>query len=115
MTGPLAADASQTFTVWSRLAETSVVPPGPKARDTTRLACPARVARHSPVAKSHSLTGPYSLPEARHFPSGLKATDRTQEVCPLSRASSLAVPASHSLTVWSSHPAASVRPSGLKA
>src|SRR4051812_20828233 len=80
---------SHSFTVWSLLAEASVLPSGLHATDHTSPVCPLRVANSLPVAAPHSFAV-WSLPaEARVLPSGLHVTEFTAFVCPLRVASSL--------------------------
>src|SRR5262249_2973212 len=100
----------------SRVARTG--PSGENARVRTLPAWPTSVQRSRPVAGSHSLTVPSSLPEAIDFPSGEKATAQIAPAFPpsLRRIDGLAGAAtSQTITVPSWLPEARVRPSGAKA
>jgi hypothetical protein len=81
-------------TVWSSLAEATILPSGLKATHVTCSAWPRKVAVFLPVATSHSRTIWSSLAEATVLPSGLKHARVTRPVCPLRQARGRSSPAS---------------------
>src|SRR5262249_9147134 len=71
------ASRSQTFTVLSRPAVSSVLPPGRNTVVLIPSLCPFRTRWTLPLALSRSLTSLSYSPVARVLPSGEKETERT--------------------------------------
>src|SRR5262249_28072374 len=106
--------ASQTFTVWSQLAEARRWPWGLELTLGASQVWPFRERTSWPRWASQTLTVWSELALARRWPSRLKLTLTTHPVCPWSVRTCCPVSASQTLTVWSSLPLARRWPSGLK-
>ena len=91
---------SHSFAVLS-LPVTTVLPSELNAAARTKLPCPLSVARHAPLAASHSFAVLSKLPVTTVLPSGLNAAAHTVSLCPRSVARHAPLAASHSFAVLS--------------
>src|SRR5579859_7618812 len=106
--------ASHNRTLWSVLADNSVLPSGLNATLLIHAVCPVSVVIGLPLFASHRYTALFA-PEANTALSGLKATHNNSSLFPLADPNGRWVATSHNRTLLSTLEDASHFPSGLNA